>query len=739
MGGPFTLEQVTAATSFTTSRTCAQTSASELPATSAVETLLLEDAGEQASFEYYDEVTRAKSHRPDQSVQAEPSYQHASLQISPARQDKAVQITAEYRDQETQLTAHYVDQGVQSALSSEHLQVQDTRIHQAPSAANGKRIFHNQASQTDHDYSFVSKSPVQKDSKSPLLIIHAVEAGGQPHESRNSGHIVISENSESHSSTDIAFFTAKNCSTVSPTQRTEPLDFGVSLDPNTVTIEFPEGAIVHMLQRIRGGKIVIDPGLLPRARSSEALAQGKIYTPHQVRDQEPNCAARSSRSASSASYSVASSTSSPEKTSSSPPKVTTVEASKTAEDSHYSDARQQLTSQTHESAESFNYQHDPSTKTEAVRSGEAVADLIISAPELPLAAESGAQKRLDHVNGKQKAPSVAYLFESEDENPKEVGQASPTRPQTLGQFQSVPLIRVQRPSTDSEMMFRLGTRAVKPSPSAHPLVCAADPPAVPTDHVIIPPASPAKKVSRRERIKRKGRKKLILRKKVLRFLLGTELAERVSYDWSTTENTSRGGTGAAQVANDASGAVPTPVASRSQLPESALPLGITPLAPAQVDGSDCRSTVSGDSSSVTSLDTDTAPSISALDGLQEREAKRRAKKELKLQKKEQEHVEAYELAKTNLEALTSTPCIKCGGQRAFILNFVWENKNNMLKHEQPEMKRRHRKKAVTEYVESIECRCPLGTSTAAHGCPEAVSKAKEMYGCHISSFILAKS
>jgi hypothetical protein len=63
----------------------------------------------------------------------------------------------------------------------------------------------------------------------------------------------------------------------------------------------------------------------------------------------------------------------------------------------------------------------------------------------------------------------------------------------------------------------------------------------------------------------------------------------------------------------------------------------------------------------------------------------------------------------------------------------------MLKYEQPEVKRRHRRRAVTDYVESIECRCPRGTGTAAWGSPEAVPNAKKMYGCHISSFILAKS
>jgi hypothetical protein len=679
-GGPFTIKQVAAATSFTTGRTREDT-ASELPATLAIEAL---------------------------------------------PEDNDVQASLTYLDQATQVNLHYQDQSVQSTLPNEPPQ-RTPKIPPKPSEAKGKRASHNQACQTEHDLLEISSG--QGVSESPVLVLPPAESKGSSPEAPNTGHIVINENPESHSSTDFAFFTAKNCSSVSQARRSGSLDAGISLDPNTITIEFPEGAKVHMLQRILGGKIVIDPGTLPRARSIEALAQGEVYTPSCAREQKSKLGG-SSRSLSSASSSSRTSL----------PKIATKKALGTAEGSHYYEARQHLSSQVHQSVDNSDRQQEIPKETEVTRPTGEAAVLSTRTPEPPVAVDSSEHvARPTRVNNKRKASPAPYWFESEDDNCKGVVAGSPARPRTPGQLQSVPLIVVQRPSTDSDMGFGIGTKAVKSTPLTALLAPVAAAPAVLIDQVGLPPTILPMKVHFRNRLKRKGRQKLIFRKRVLRFLFGKELAELVSHDLDTVTSTMGGVTGTVQVANDVSGAVLTPVASHIPFAEPALPLGITPLAPAQVDGSGCKSTVSDDGTSATSVDADTTTTISALDGSEERKAKRRAKKEIKLQKKEQERNDEYELAKTNLEALTSTPCIKCGGQRAFILNFVWENKNNMLKHEDPDLGRRARKKAVTEYVESIECRCPRGTTTAGRGSAGAVARAKEMYGCHISSFILARS
>lgn len=753
-GGPFTLQQVIAATSFTTVGTRAQTTVTELPAAPVVERSLHEDTSIRASFEQYDQATQAIPDFRDQSVQAEDSHHHKSVQVSPDCKDQAIQISAEYHDQHTQLTAHYIDQGVQSTSANESLQPGTTEPHRGPSEAKGKRSFHDQGLHTDHDTSTVERSSARKRRDSPGRSIHVVESEGHLQQALKPGHIVINENTEFHSSTNIACFTARNCSTVSQTRRTGLLEVGVSFEPNTITIELPEGAKFHMLQRIRWGKIVIDPGVLPRARSSEALAQGELYTPGSVPKTEPKPTAQLSQSASSAS-----SRSSLEGSPNLPPKFVANEASGPAKGSHYTEASQQLTSPMHQITDEPDEQQKVLTNTEATPPADEVTFTTTSFAKLPNAADPSEQAaHRAHVSSKRRPSSVSYCFHPEDDDPNQVGSNTIDRPQTLSHFRSVPLIRVQRPSTDPDVVFELGAKAVK-------LVHTADPPSVPNENIVLPSASlptvstgrkkhfsdrlrsrsskqagslklaASGKVGVRDRIKRKGRNKLIFRKKVLRFLLGKELAERVSQDLDTAGNTTRGATGLSQLAN-ASGAVPT---TRPRLQEPALPLGATPLAPAQMDGSDCRSTVSSQSSSEVSLDAGMMPVIPALDGSDERKATRRASKEIKRQKKEQELQAQYEQAKTNLEALISTPCIKCGGQRAYILNFVWENKKNMIKHDEPDLKRRHRRKEVTKYVESIECRCPRGTSTAGYGSPEAVPRAKEMYGCHFTSFLLAKS
>jgi hypothetical protein len=178
-------------------------------------------------------------------------------------------------------------------------------------------------------------------------------------------------------------------------------------------------------------------------------------------------------------------------------------------------------------------------------------------------------------------------------------------------------------------------------------------------------------------IGRKGRKKIIFRKKVLRMLLGKELAETVSQTLSTTENVAPPAAASAQPSDVVSStAAPTSAVPKTPLPTPALPLGVIPLAPAQLDGADAtvgpeQPYMAGD------LDAEETPLIPALDGLHEGIKAEYAAKEIRLRRKQDRHRkkeerrnDKYEQAKTNLEALTSTPCLKCGGQRAYILNFA---------------------------------------------------------------------
>lgn len=713
-------------------------------------------------------------------MQTEYCCQNASAQASPACQDQATQTTVEYDVRDTQLITQDNDYVGHVAPVREHQTLETPEDHQEPLKAKEKRAFHDQASQTDYVICTAERSTHSEDHLQ-REVVHAVESDDAHRQALNPGYTILDPNPESYSSTDVAFFTARNCSTVSQTRRNDLLDVGVSLEPNKITIEFSQGTKVHMLQRIHGGKIILDPTALPRAASSEALAQGEVYTPGYVREKGTKTTEQCSPSTSS-SYSSDSSCSNIEQRPTPVGKLAASEPSGTAEDSYDIKAKQHLTSIIHESADESVYQRRPPTNSEAaLETGEVVLSTT-PFPDLPIDIDSSAAVvRPALVNGKGRSSSVSYWSESEDEDPKQVESSLIARPQTLAQFRSVPIIRVQRPSTDAEMVFGLGTRTVKPSKSASPLVSMAEASDEPTGNVALPHADPpvtssGSKKRFRERLRdrrtkqaipvdaagggggggggkagirarvkrkgsnvgRKGRKKFIFRKKVLRVLLGKELADTISQTLKTTENATSAGA-AEPVHVVAYKAVPTSAASKSPLPDPALAPGVPLLAPAQMDGSHGGKFVSSPIPTDTRVDIDTIPVISAVDGSHERKAERRAKKEIKRQRKDQKRNEEYEQAKTNLEALISTPCMKCGGQKAYILNFIWENKKKMLKHEKPEMKKRHRKKEVTQYVENLECRCPRGTGTAAYGSPEAVSKAKEMYGCHVSSFLLARS
>ena len=672
---------------------------------------LLKDIGVQVSCKYYDKATQTKSECQDRSVQQEYLYEQTPAQAFPALREQTIQVGGKYKDSYTQYAIQSTDCTTQTASIKEGWKAR-TESQRGLPEAKGKRSFHNQASQTDCHKVPVERNPTQIESEL-LGSVHTVNSKEELKQAVSPRDIVLGANPASHSSTDCAFFTARDCSTASQTRRNSLLGIGVSLEPHTITINFPAGVKVHMLQRVRGGKIILDPGTLPRATSSEALAQGEVYTPGYVCEEESNPFDRCSPHASCSPCSSPSSCSSLARTTTSRRKADVAQASATVQESHHTEAEQDPTLQNQDSSGEANSQQDLATNTQPDSQTGGVAHSSSSLPELSDTGVLGthAARRAD-VNGKRRASSVSYWFESREEDPKGFGSDSLTRPQTLAQFRSVPIIRVQRPSTDTEMVFGLGTRAVKPSRSASPLPSARVVPALPandaalgalelptgskghrkhiherlTDRMskqAVPVDSSTKtKPGVRARVKRKGsnvgrkgRKKIIFRKKVLRMLLGKELAETVSQTLSTTDNVAPAAVPSAQPSDVVSStaaptsAVPKTPLPTPALPEPALPLGATPLAPAQLDGADAtvgpeQPYMAGD------LDAEEMPLIPALDGLQERKAKYAAKKEIRHRKKEEKRNDKYEQAKTNLEALTSTPCLKCSGQRAYILNFV---------------------------------------------------------------------
>jgi hypothetical protein len=673
---------------------------------------LRKDIGVQVSCKYYDKVIQTKSECQDRSVQPQFSYEQISAQALPALRDQAIQVGIKYKDSYTQSAIQSTDYTTQTAFIKEGWKAR-TESKQGLPEAKGKRSFHDQASQTDCHKVPVERTPtpIESDLLGSVRTVNSKEEFKQAVRPKD---IVLSANPASHSSTDCAFSTARDCSTASQTRRNSLLGIGVSLQPQTITINFPAGVKVHMLQRVRGGKIILDPGALPRATSSEALAQGEVYTPGYVREEESNPFDRCSPHVSCSPCSSPSSCSSLARTTTSRPKADAA-TSATLEDSHRSEAKQDSALQTHHTADEADSQKS-ATNTQADSRAGGVARSPSSLPELSdtIASSTHAARRAD-VHGKRRASSVSYWFESREEDPRGFGSDSLTRPQTLAQFRSVPLIRVQRPSTDTEMVFGLGTRAVKPSRSASPLPSAREVPALPaTDAALraieLPTGSKGHrkhinerltdrmskqavpvdnstggKTGVRARVKRKGsnigrkgRKKIIFRKKVLRMLLGKELAETVSQTLSTTENVAPPAAASAQPSDVVSStAAPTSAVPKTPLPTPALPLGVIPLAPAQLDGADAtvgpeQPYMAGD------LDAEETPLIPALDGLHEGiKAEYAAKKEIRLRRKQDRHRkkeerrnDKYEQAKTNLEALTSTPCLKCGGQRAYILNFA---------------------------------------------------------------------
>jgi hypothetical protein len=692
---------------------------------------LRKDIGVQVSCKYYDKAIQTKSECQDRSVQPQFSYEQISAQALPALRDQAIQVGIKYKDSYTQSAIQSTDYTTQTAFIKEGWKAR-TESKQGLPEAKGKRSFHDQASQTDCHKVPVERTPtpIESDLLGSVRTVNSKEEFKQAVRPKD---IVLSANPASHSSTDCAFSTARDCSTASQTRRNSLLGIGVSLQPQTITINFPAGVKVHMLQRVRGGKIILDPGTLPRATSSEALAQGEVYTPGYVREEESNPFDRCSPHTSCSPCSSPSSCSSLARTSTSRPKADVATASATVEDSHHFGAKQDPTLQTHDSADEAGCQQDLATNTQPNSQAGGVARSPSSLPELSdtIASSTHAARRAD-VHGKRRASSVSYWFESREEDPRGFGSDSLTRPQTLAQFRSVPLIRVQRPSTDTEMIFGLGTRAVKPSRSASPLPSAREVPALPaTDAALraieLPTGSKGHrkhiherltdrmskqavpvdnstggKTGVRARIKRKGsnmgrkgRKKIIFRKKVLRMLLGKELAETVSQTLSATDNVVPAAAPSAQPSDVVSStaaptstvpetplptpalpepalpepALPEPALPEPALPEPTLPLGVTPLAPAQLDGADA--TISPEQPYLAGhLDAEETPLIPALDGLHEMKADYAAKKEIRHRKKEEKRNDKYEQAKTNLEALTSTPCLKCGGQRAYILNFV---------------------------------------------------------------------
>ena len=650
-GSPFTLQQVEAACSFTAPKTDKVVIA-ELPGSSTAFRLSRRDTAVQASVQYPDQSTQATPSCKEQAVQVTPHYQDTSTQVAPSYHDQSTQLSVTYENRETQIASHYTEQAVQ----------------------------------------YVSEERIPA--------VNAEQCAPDPHV-------------ESQSSLAAAFFTARNCSTAGQGLEPHPL-VDVSLDHNVITIIFPESIEVRMLRSVQGDKIVVDPARLSRAASSEALAQGEVYTPSYVRgDQEAaNILRQRYGSRSSSTFSSNSAVADQRRTSLS--NLVVPEASGTAENSHYAEAGEHLTSlsQPEEQFLELTPQVDQ--------------DVHPSTAKVDLAADSSAQPQ---VNGKRRASSVPYWFQSEDGVPEQPA-TPPARPQTLSQFRSVPLIRIQRPSTDSTMVFGVGTKAVK---STSPVPPAADVPAVPVGN---PDASPPNtrleghthrhgrggphgrprdrdsngvlpvavdRVGFRTRLKhkgsivgRKGRQKIVFRKRVLRVLLGKELAATVQTLQTTGENAVATVQTLRTTGEDAVATVQT-LQTIWQDAVAAANRATTATAPAQIDGSH-----------------------------DERKTRRQDKVLAKRQKKAIKQQAKYTLAKTNNEALLSTPCVTCRGQTAYVLRFVYENKLKMLKHEFPEMRRRTRKYAAKAYVAKMKCTCAEGTPIGGPRAPEALPERRDM-------------
>jgi hypothetical protein len=143
------------------------------------------------------------------------------------------------------------------------------------------------------------------------------------------------------------------------------------------------------------------------------------------------------------------------------------------------------------------------------------------------------------------------------------------------------------------------------------------------------------------------------------------------------------------------------------LPTSALPISSIPVSPTQVDGpSSGKANVSSLSSA--DMSTDAIPTgPPEVDGSHEgRQAKRQEKKEQKRQEKENERVVEYNEWKINIEALLSTPCSICEGQKPDILKVVFEIRKKIFKYENPASSRKERKIAAKASIEKLECKCP---------------------------------
>ena len=800
-GGPFTLAQVEAAESFTTPKPHDQLTLSELPEALVVEVLppyrdtsiqtavadqhqttqTPPDCTAQATqtvFSYRDASVQAAAERRDQSTQFLADNKNQGTQVAPDLSDQSTQCAVEYktqgaqvvpdcrdkltqfivdnRSQEAQVTPDCRDQGIQATSTSayENHTVQTKTAASEPSEEKGKRAFHDQTSQTDCRASLVRKPPVQSEIELPGRYIEGIEFEDEQRQPLKTHHSTTQVQTESRSFSELTFFTARHCSQLTGLRQSSLSLLDIPRSPNEIFLSIPEDIPFRMLRRPRGDKIILDPVAHSDAASSEAVAQGIVYTPGFEREEElaSNTVEQRSPSTSCSSCSSESSCSSTERRSSPPPKVIASQASGTAEGSHYIDAKQNLSSQSLGRAEDSVSQRKVTPDSEAPPISPTT-----SLPELRNASDSSAQAaHRTRSNGKRRASSVSYWFESEGEDPKGASAQSLTRPQTLAQFRSVPLIRLQRPSTDSERMFGLGNRAVKPIKSVDPVVSVAPAPLAPVEHIAfpdvslpVPPAGGKKhlrdrlkdrrgkqflptdtpaggKLGMRARVKRKGSKvgrkgrKLVFRRKVLRILLGKELAETVHQTLQAKGNAAGVATGAAEPVR---GMTPSAVSIATHaadpvnnvtsmvvapLPTSALPISSIPVSPTQVDGASSGKVNASSLDSSTDMSTDAIPTGPAeVDGSHEgRKAKPQDKKEQKRQEKEDKRVDEYNDWKTDIEALLSNPCSKCEGHKPDILKVVFETKKKIFKYENLGSSRRERETAAKAFIEKLQCKCP---------------------------------
>lgn len=800
-----------------------------------------QNSSTQATVDYRHQSTQFIVEYRSDGIQVALDCRDKSTQFIVEHRSQGAQVAPDCRDQAVQ---------VASTPTYQNHAIQTETVISERSEEQGERISLDQALQTEDEVHAAGAPSAQSEIKLPGRFIGDVEPEEDQEQSVDTHHIATEAQSEILSPSDLAFYNARRCSRLcsqfSKLHQNIPSPLSGAPAPDRILLSVPEDTHFRMFRIPRGEKVVLNPSAHSRAVSSESSAKGVVYVPGWQGEEEPiakqqdeepkpksaeqrssctsgsSCSSDSARSAaqrnrasspqivvpqvsdtaevsqpepakqrsssnSCSSCCSESSCSSVERNTTLPPRIIVSQASDTAEGFHYTDAKQHLSLQSQGSVEDSDSQQRLLTNSEISEAHQPVS-LTASSAGLCDPSESSVQAaRRFRSNGKRRASSVSYWFESEEEDPKEASANSLARTQTLARFRSVPLIRLQRPSTDSERMFGLGSRAMKPSKSADPVVSipvepfpitvAATPASpAPVGHIAFPDVSlpvtkAAGKKHLRDRLKgrrgkqflpvdpsvsenlgirglvkrkggnigRKGRQKVVFRKKVLRILLGKELADTVQQALQTKANATGLATVAAELvhglnpieasvtyhaADPVHNVTPAGVAP---LPTPAVPASSIPVSPTNVDGPSCEEAVEPSLHVSIDLSNDEiAAGLPQVDGShEESKAKHQERKKYKLQEKEDKRRAEYEEVETDIEVLLSIPRKKCEGHKPDVLELVYEAKGKMLKYETPDGSRKERKIASKAFIEKLKCKCLPTKGEGIAGPSEAASKAKK--------------